>query len=605
MVVALIAGVGFNAQTGAQNTESTPESFEIGSVGTDHSDGVLRLSAEVTNPDADAQTGTVALRIDQNGDGTFETPVERRQITFASGEQRDISFDQSTEKMSSGTYHYGVFVWSEDSTTEAHKSVTVDIEQPPKFRLSGVSNTISVVKGESAGLSFEVTNVGDSTRTRLVNLAVDSNGDGAFDATEEVDTAILKLEPEQSNLVSLEIPTDGLDAGTYNFRVGTETNSVSGVLTVLRPATYDIQFTSIPENVTKDDPLNASVKVTNTGDIGDTATVTFGPENGSEYVTESVTLAPGEEATLNLSQNTQNVTRGDTTFVASVGSANDSANVYVLGPYFKVTRLHDTKMGRDGTDLWVNIEARVTNMGDIPATETVRLQIDLDGDDRPERVGLNRTLTLGVGDRETISFEVPTKMNDQDAAVAPSEGTYIYGVFSDETNETGVFTVRTDSDSSSSLDGSSVNDGSTDDSATGDSTDADSTQYATLDEITQEKYGRYFDDLSGETKTQVEELRSRQPFADGYAITDVLTREELAEQKYNVDLEGESFDFHSLDIELQQQIEADFDSQFQSEDGDRYESWEELAQSMYGTDFDSLTEEQQAEVKAEYEKQFE
>jgi hypothetical protein len=144
--------------------------------------------------------------------------------------------------------------------------------------------------------------------------------------------------------------------------------------------------------------------------------------------------------------------------------------------------------------------------------------------------------------------------------------------------------------------------GSDDDS----DSNGDPVSRASLDEISQEKYGYYFEELSGETKTQVEELRERQPFADGRGITDVLTREEIARQKYGLDVRrGDRFEFQRIDVELQQQIEADFDEQFTSQVGDRIESWEELAQQRYDTSFEELSDDRKQEIRAAYRTQFE
>jgi hypothetical protein len=129
---------------------------------------------------------------------------------------------------------------------------------------------------------------------------------------------------------------------------------------------------------------------------------------------------------------------------------------------------------------------------------------------------------------------------------------------------------------------------------------------ASLDEITQDKYGLYYHEVSGETKSQIAEIHERQPFANGLAAAEVRTREEIARQEYGADVNvGENFDFTGLDIDVQQQVEADFDAQFQTESGDRIESWDELAHETYGSSYENLTATRQEDIRTTYQDQFE
>jgi hypothetical protein len=550
--------------------------------------GSLTVSATVVNPAQSGQTRTVALKLDRDGDGSFETTVERRRIEFEGGEQRRVDFTQPTERLRNGSYEYGVFVDGGNAT--AAGTVTVEVSRSPRFRLSGLSTPVEVVRGNVATISLDVTNAPDEERTRSVTLLVDADGDGSFESNESVDTALVELEPEGSERVSLSLPTSELPPGTHAFRVETETDATTGTVTVLRPATFDVEFTSAPENVTRGERVNLSLSVTNAGDVAGTKTLEIRDRDGNRTVNETITLEPGAETTVATDFATENASNENRSYVAEVSSANDTATVHVDAPRFEVSRLRSARAWKSGAVRWVQVEARVVNTGDVGGTESVELRMDLNGDDEPERVGLNRSLRLDVGESETVEFEVLTEVADGNDPVTIPVGTHIYGVFTRETDETDVVAVEVESGGSG---GGSGNDG------------GESTRYATLDEITQSKYGKDFDEVSGETKTQVRELYTRQPFANDLAVTEVLTREEFAREKYGVDIEGRSFEFSALDVELQQQIEADFDAQFTSDDGDRVESWNELARRLYGAGYESLTEERQREVREQYRAQFE
>ena len=133
----------------------------------------------------------------------------------------------------------------------------------------------------------------------------------------------------------------------------------------------------------------------------------------------------------------------------------------------------------------------------------------------------------------------------------------------------------------------------------------DEPETVSKDVITQEKYGLDYDEVSGETRSQVDEIHERQPFADGLVITEVLTREEIARQEFGLDVKrNDAFEFTSIDVETQQEIEAAFDDQFESDDGDRIESWDELARAEFGSEYEALNGTQQETIREQYQAQF-
>ena len=596
LLVGLLAtsvAVGAPMLDGPSTEKSERTSVRVAEVGERSSEraGVLNISATVTNPKDSAQTRTVLLKIDRNGDGEFESTVERRRMRFESGERRRLSFRQTTDRLQNGSYRYGVFLEGQNATATENATVTVDVRQPPEFRLSEVPDSVQVVRDETTAVSLDVTNVGNARSSRPVRLFVDADGDGEFGSDERAGVTVLELDPDQSRRVSVDLRSTNLEPGTYDFRIESETDSKRGNVTVLRPATFDVRVVDAPANVTRGDPVNLSVRVSNTGDVEGTETVRVGEQDGGAEATETVTLESDTSTTLNVTLDTANSSAGDVNYTASTAAANDSVTVHVDAPRFEVSRLRSSRSWTGGKVKWIEVRARVTNAGDAAGSETVSLRIDLDGDDDPERLGFNRSVSLGVGERETVEFRVLTEFTRGDAIEKLPVGTYIYGVFAEQSERTNVVSVEDQSGGGSSAE-------------TGDG-DSDVTQYASLDEIAQSKYGVDYEELSGETRRQIEEIHTRQPFVEGLAVTEVLTREEFAREKYDVDLESRHFEFGELDVELQQRIEADFDAQFTSDDGDRVESWDELAQKLYGTDFESLTDAQKEAVRDRYRRQFE
>ena len=80
------------------------------------------------------------------------------------------------------------------------------------------------------------------------------------------------------------------------------------------------------------------------------------------------------------------------------------------------------------------------------------------------------------------------------------------------------------------------------------------------DEISLAKYDYEFRNLSTETAGEMEELYNRQPFADGMDPEDVRTRAEIADDEY-----GESLD--ELSRETRIEIENEYHEQFAADDG--------------------------------------
>jgi hypothetical protein len=235
----------------------------------------------------------------------------------------------------------------------------------------------------------------------------------------------------------------------------------------------------------------------------------------------------------------------------------------------------------------------------------VSYRIDLDGDDRPEDDDITRQVTLAPGEERTVRFDIPYQADPDplnQVETLPT-GTYIYGIYTADDNETAVFEARRPA-RDYALGGGGGGGG---DGASGGDTGSGPGDVGPVSraEIAQEKYGLFYDDLSAETQAQIDEIHDRQPFAGDRGVVDVLTREEIARQRYGLDVErGDNFEFSGIDVDLQQRIEAEFDAQFERSDPDRVESWDELARERYGTTYENLDADRQAAIERAYRDQF-
>ncbi|WP_159900656.1 hypothetical protein [Salinirussus salinus] len=551
-------------------------------------DESLRLSVELGARATEPVTRQVELVVDTDDNGELDTVVAETERWFSDDGTTRVSFTVPGGTLAPGERRYGITVGGETVMTGS-----TTVRQTPTF-LPRVRSA-SGVAGSTATVNLTVTNEGDLAGERAVTVTLDRTGNGSF---ERAANASLSLEGGESRALSLGFPAGALDAGNYTYRVRTESGTETGTLRVLEPPRFTVAGVGGQTNVSTGTPANVSVAVNNTGDVAGSGSVVLSAPDNRTY-NRTVGLDSGANTTVSFGVPTTNLSRGSYTYTASTADDRREVSVRVRDGVFAVDDLGGNETVRVGDPMV--FDAEVTNVGDATDRATVEFRIDLDDDDRPESYGVTENVTLSPGESERVRIRVPY-MEDPDP-LHPVEhlphGPYIYGIYTASDNETAVFDARGQPTSTVSLGGGS---GSDDDSDSND----DPVSRASLDEISQEKYGYYFEELSGETKTQVEELRERQPFADGRGITDVLTREEIARQKYGLDVRrGDRFEFQRIDVELQQQIEADFDEQFTSQVGDRIESWEELAQQRYDTSFEELSDDRKQEIRAAYRTQFE
>jgi len=547
----------------------------------------MRPSLTLLNDGDTDRQQTVELVVDDDGDGEFDRTVATRETTVPAGQTSQVTF--ALDPPEPGNYEYAVVTGD-----QTQMDWSVEVLQPPTFVVETTSADGGTVQGANATVSARVVNEGDYSGDGTVELRF---------AGETVTTRTLSIDAGDATTLSLTLPTAGVEPGTHEYTLATAAGATAADVEVLQPATFTISNISGALNVSRGTNATVAATVTNTGEVDGTETVSLrGLGDGGR--SKTVSLAANESRVVEFGVPTDDlegstysytVSTDDDETTATRSSGNESsAALRVREGYFEVTELRGNETVLIGNKL--TLGANVTNTGDARATQTVDVRIDLVRGPEPEKLGLMKNVTLAPGEETTVRFWIPY-MEDPDPLNQVEDlpsGSYIYGVYTEDENETAVFDARPKPRAVSTGGDSSSDSESTDESL-----------FATLDEISQEKYGLYYESLSGETKAQIEEIYQRQPFADGMGITDVRTREEIARQEYGLDVAvGDKFDFNGLDIQVQQQIEADFDAQFTSQSGDRIESWDELAQREYDTTYDSLSADRQEEIRTLYQQQF-
>ena len=553
----------------------------------------LAVNVRVRNPGDSPVEDRLVLSLN-DGEASSDEPAATRTVRVNGSASRTVTLTIPGGELAPGEYDYEV------RTATAGQSVagsdTVEVTAPSSITLSPETAETSVVHGEDAKVTAVASSEPGTDGLVAVRFALDRDQNGQFSASETETAGLVSLGESEEERTEAVLDTGSLDPGTYSYQFSVNDERARGRLVVQQPATFELANLTAPENATRGDGLNVSVTVTNSGDVAGTETVTLAARDGNASSSRSVELEGGASKRLTLGVETENRTLGAHNYTVSTATTETAFPVTIRDTYFVVDRLRGPEVMSPAET--VTFSARVRNTGTMAGEATIEHRIDSDSDDIPEAYGINRTVTLAPGEATRVTVDVTYTVTDlREHPVEPLEmRTYVHGIYSDDSRTTTALSVEPSWSFASGGSGS----------ASSGSTDGDAVaEPATLDQITQDKYGLFFKEVSSETQRQVREIHERQPFADGLVTTEVRTREEIARSEHGVDIEsGEPFEFSELNRSLQQRIEADFDAQFQTEDGDRIESLDELAQAEYGADYEQLSDEEKAEIDISYESQF-
>jgi PGF-CTERM protein len=327
---------------------------------------VLREYRDEPIPNATLRIDGTTLTTDENGTATY---------TFDSGGTREVV----------------VTAPDTDRTdyVETRRTVTVDVSG---FAVTLDSTNSPVEEGETLTVDATVENTGETQETQTVTLSI---------AGAVRDSANVTLSPGDSQSVALSWTTGSGDAGDYTARVDSDDDSDStpvSVETVARP-NFSVAITSTNSPIDEGETLNASVTVTNTGDLQGTQTVALSVA-GTQRDSTTLTLAPGATRVVSLSWETT-IGDGRSEFrSARVTSDNDSdstsVSVVSLEPAnFSVVIASTNSPVEEGETL--NVSVNVTNTGDLEGTQTITLSADGSGIS-------SKSVTLGGGESRSVTL---------------------------------------------------------------------------------------------------------------------------------------------------------------------------------------------------------
>ncbi|MDB9235643.1 CARDB domain-containing protein [Halorubrum ezzemoulense] len=348
----------------------------------------VEIDAEIENTGEETGSQTVVLEFSGR-------TVAAETITLDGGDVRTV---EATYNTRSGDVGDAVEVSS--TTDDDTNTDEVDVLDPAEFDVEVSSVDESVIAGEELEANVRVENVGEADGE--ADLSVFLNGDNV--------TRSLELDGGDSTIESVTFEPDASQAGDRDIVAATtdavDTTSVS----IGTPGELAVSFASVPENITSEEPFNATVRVENVGDGEATGTVEFDAD-GLDDSTD-VTLAGGESSLIELADAEVPAAGTEVNVTAEVTGTDamtSTRTVSIVEPPESPTFAF-SGVGTDpvdgtvlepsaGKDTSVTFNATVRNVGDQEGTQSVDLVI---GD---ETVASTGTLTLAGSATTDISLE--------------------------------------------------------------------------------------------------------------------------------------------------------------------------------------------------------
>ncbi|ESP88410.1 CHRD domain containing protein [Candidatus Halobonum tyrrellensis G22] len=320
------------------------------------------------------------------------------------------------------------------------------------FSVSDLSAPENATVGDAVTVTANVTNAGETNGSQTVEFRIDLNDDGTPEAIGLNES--VSLDAGANETVGFEVPTDGVEPGTYTHGVYTDNDSATTTLTVEAAdddggegndtdvSGFAVSELSAPANATGGNPITVNATVTNTGDSRDTQRVQyrFDVNETNETVTrnEWVSLDPGANATVSFTVWTGGVRPGTYTHGVYTDDDNATAQLTVTkAVYYSVTNATVPTNATQGETITLN--ATVTNLGSEEGWQRIQYKIDLNNNGTLEPVGVSQPVRLAPDESRTVSLDVPT--DDFET------GTYEHGIYSYQEWVTTNLTVESADDS--------------------------------------------------------------------------------------------------------------------------------------------------------------
>jgi hypothetical protein len=240
------------------------------------------------------------------------------------------------------------------------------------------------------------------------------------------DSTSVTLGGSNSTNVTLSVGTDSGDAAEYTATVASADDTATTNVRINEASSFDVTITSIDSAVAGGETLTVNATVTNNGDETGTQMIDL-TIDGTVVDSTNETLGGGQSTGITLQWATGVGDAGN--YTAAVASENDTDSTGVT-----VNKPANFTVMIDSTDSPVtkgetlNINATVTNTGEVPGTQTLKLTIDgtvVDSTNETLNSGQSSQVTFqwitGDGDTGNHTASVSSENNSDSTGVTVNE----------------------------------------------------------------------------------------------------------------------------------------------------------------------------------------
>ena len=243
------------------------------------------------------------------------------------------------------------------------------VSASPAFYEVNITNiTAPIVEGDELSIEYDVTNEGAIEGQQNITLTVDG-------VREDIDEAV-SLNNGERYSGSLSYQTVSGDAPNVSVEVASEDTSETALVSINRPAFYNVTITNTTTGVVEGDPLTVEYNVTNTGDVAGTQNISFAVNGIEQAVEQDISLGSGERYSGSFSYQTVS---GDAPNV-SVEVASENTNETVTVPVSRpsepaayMIETIETNASEVAVNETVSLNATVRNTGNTAGSQSVRL----------------------------------------------------------------------------------------------------------------------------------------------------------------------------------------------------------------------------------------
>jgi PGF-CTERM protein len=260
---------------------------------TNVSDGVSITSSieKVDGPDDDGVMDTLEFAVSPDGGGVVDV-------------RANVSVDVTWPAVAENTTDT-IQVAAQDSSTGSVElqdaaSVTIIDVNRPDFEVSNLSAPAEAVAGDTITVNATVTNNGSSAGTTGAEFVFG----GSALASETVSLGV-----GESTNVSFDVPTEGVEPGTYEHGVFAGDSSQTAEITILQPATFEVSGLSAPGSAIVGTNITVNATITNVGDLDGNATAEF-VFDGGILRSQNVTLGAGNATDVSFTVSTEGLPAG-------------------------------------------------------------------------------------------------------------------------------------------------------------------------------------------------------------------------------------------------------------------------------------------------------